>query len=105
MAIRSSVSSTISENIIWINSSDFDSTVKAVKIHEILVDEIGYTDSLTLEQSDYGRGISIAVCDSSATVKQMREDYAYAKKEEKGRLTTNYHRDIAKQYLEAFYTI
>ncbi|MCD6704794.1 hypothetical protein LT011_19410 [Vibrio cholerae] len=76
MAVRSSVSSTISENIIWINSSDFDSPVKAVKIHEILVDEIGYNDSLTLEQSDYGRGISIAVCARSATVKQMRVDYA-----------------------------
>ncbi|WP_339385024.1 hypothetical protein [Vibrio crassostreae] len=61
MKVRSTVSADISLHVIWVNSTDFDSTVKAVKVHEILVNEFGYTDSLTLEQGNRGKGGSISV--------------------------------------------
>ena len=65
MKVRSTVSADISMHVIWVNSTDFDSTVKAVKVHEILVYEFGYTDSLTLEEGNRGKGVSISVCDFS----------------------------------------
>ena len=43
MKVRSTVSADISQHVIWVNSTDFDSTVKAVKVHEILVNEFGTT--------------------------------------------------------------
>ncbi|MEZ8734889.1 hypothetical protein [Vibrio sp. 10N.239.312.D08] len=52
MKVRSTVSADISMHVIWVNSTDFDSTVKAVKVHEILVNEFGYTDALILEQGN-----------------------------------------------------
>ncbi|MCF7497049.1 hypothetical protein L3V35_18695 [Vibrio sp. L5-1] len=65
MAVRSTVSADISMHVIWVNSTDFYSTVKAVKVHEILVNEFGYTDSLILEEGNRGKGESISVCDNT----------------------------------------
>ncbi|MEZ8384444.1 hypothetical protein AB6C98_12290 [Vibrio splendidus] len=56
MTVRSTVSADISMHVIWVNSTDFYSTVKAVKVHEILVSEFGYTDSLILEEGNRGKG-------------------------------------------------
>ncbi|WP_246849073.1 hypothetical protein [Vibrio crassostreae] len=56
MKVRSTVSADISMHVIWVNSTDFDSTVKAIKVHEILVNEFGYTDALILEQGTEVRG-------------------------------------------------
>ncbi|MEZ9069144.1 hypothetical protein AB4564_18360 [Vibrio sp. 10N.222.51.E8] len=103
MKVRSTVSADISQHVIWVNSTDFDSTVKAVKVHEILVNEFGYTDSLTLEEGNRGKGVSISVCDNTTTIKQMREDYAYAKKTERTRETTSEHRESAKALLSCLY--
>lgn len=102
MAIRSSVSADISANVIWVNSTDFDSTVKAVKIHEILLDNFGYLDSSLLEESERGEGISISLCDGD-TVRQMREDYAWAKNQERKEMTTVRHNSLAKEYLTQLY--
>ncbi|CAK2662652.1 conserved hypothetical protein [Vibrio crassostreae] len=103
MAVRSTVSADISMHVIWVNSTDFDSTVKAVKVHEILVNEFGYTDALILEQGNRGKGVSISVCDLTTTIKQMREDYAYAKKAERTIGTTSEHRTSAKALLSCLY--
>ncbi len=100
---RSSVSADISKHVIWVNSTDHKSTVKAVKIHEILVEDLGYTDGLILEEGNVGQGVSITVCDSCVTVKQMREDYAYAKKQERNVTTTDKHEEKAKEWLELLY--
>ncbi|NOI88576.1 hypothetical protein [Vibrio sp. 99K-1] len=102
-AVRSTVSATVSKGLIWVNSTDFNSTVRAVKVHEILLKEFGYTDSLILEESQKGKGVSISVCDRVTTVKQMREDYAYAKKEERNVETTAKHQEIAKDLLTSLY--
>lgn len=102
-AVRSTVSATVSKGLIWVNSTDFNSTVRAVKVHEILLKEFGYTDSLSLEESQKGKGVSISVCDRVTTVKQMREDYAYAKKEERNVETTAKHQEIAKDLLTSLY--
>ncbi|WP_439148156.1 hypothetical protein [Vibrio sp.] len=102
-AVRSTVSATVSKGLIWVNSTDFNSTVRAVKVHEILLKEFGYTDSLILEESPKGRGVSISVCDRVTTVKQMREDYAYAKKEERNVETTAKHQEVAKALLTSLY--
>ena len=102
-AVRSTVSATVSKGLIWVNSTDFNSTVRAVKVHEILLKEFGYTDSLILEESLKGKGVSISVCDRVTTVKQMQEDYAYAKKEEKNVKTTAKHQAIATDLLTSLY--
>ncbi|MBB1463017.1 hypothetical protein H5300_06760 [Vibrio sp. SG41-7] len=102
-AVRSTVSATVSKGLIWVNSTDFNSSVRAVKVHEILLKEFGYTDSLILEESQKGKGVSISVCDRVTTVKQMREDYAYAKKEERNVETTAKHQEIAKDLLTSLY--
>ncbi|UQV24824.1 hypothetical protein [Vibrio sp. J383] len=101
--VRSTVSATVSKRLIWVNSTDFNSTVRAVKVHEILLKEFGYTDSLILEESQKGKGVSISVCDRVTTVKQMREDYAYAKKEERNVETTAKHQAIATDLLTSLY--
>ncbi len=103
MTVRSTVSADISLNVIWVNSTDFDSTVKAVKVHEILVNEFGYTDSLIIEEGNRGKGVSISACDNTTTIKQMREDYAYAKKTERMIETTFEHRELAKVLLSSLY--
>ena len=103
MTVRSTVSADISMHVIWVNSTDFYSTIKAVKVHEILVNEFGYTDSLILEEGNRGKGVSISVCDNTATIKQMREDYAYAKKTERTIETTSEHRESAKALLSSLY--
>lgn len=100
---RSSVSADISKHVIWVNSTDFESTVRAAKIHEILIEDFGYTDGSMLEEGRLGKGVSIAVCDNCTTVRQMREDYAYAKKQERGVPTTEKHRASAKEWLEQLY--
>ncbi|MFM2591288.1 hypothetical protein [Vibrio sp. TBV020] len=100
---RSSVSADISKHVIWVNSTDFESTVRAAKIHEILIEDFGYTDGSMLEEGHLGKGVSITVCDNTTTVKQMREDYAYAKKQEREVLTTDKHRASAKEWLEQLY--
>jgi len=100
---RSSVSADISKHVIWVNSTDFESTVRAVKIHEMLIEEFGYTDGAMLEEGNLGKGVSITVCDSCVTVKQMREDYAYAKKQEREMTTTDKHKTKAKEWLEQLY--
>ncbi|MEZ8363118.1 hypothetical protein AB6C40_22830 [Vibrio splendidus] len=102
-AVRSTVSATVSKGLIWVNSTDFNSSVRAVKVHEILLKEFGYTDSLILEESQKGKGVSISVCDRVTTVKQMREDYAYAKKEERNVETTAKYQEIAKDLLTSLY--
>tara|TARA_B100001059_G_scaffold71478_1_gene68568 strand:+ start:10462 stop:10851 length:390 start_codon:yes stop_codon:yes gene_type:complete len=102
-AVRSTVSATVEKGLIWVNSTDFNSSVRAVKVHEILLREFGYTDSLILEGSPKGRGVSISVCDRVTTVKQMREDYAYAKKEERNVETTAKHQEVAKALLTSLY--
>ncbi|MEZ8859518.1 hypothetical protein [Vibrio sp. 10N.247.311.51] len=86
MKVRSTVSADISLHVIWVNSTDFDST-----------------DSLTLEEGNRGKGVSISVCDNTTTIKQMREDYAYAKKTERTRETTSEHRESAKALLSCLY--
>lgn len=101
--VRSSVSADISEHVIWVNSTDFESTVRAVKIHESLIEEFGYTDGSILEESSLGKGVSITVCDNCTTVRQMREDYAYVKKQERGVPTTEKHRASAKELLIQLY--
>lgn len=95
--VRSSVSADISKGVIWVNSSDFQSTVKIVKIHQILVEHFGYMDSSILEESDRGDGVSLSVLDGE-TIKQMREDYMYAKRLEPRLETTQAHVDLAKMY-------
>ena len=102
MVVRSSVSADISEKVIWINSTDFKSTVKAVKIHQILVEHFGYMASLILEESDRGEGVSLSVC-GDETVKQMREDYAWAKGQERNEATTERHLSLAKDHLAQLY--
>ena len=102
-AVRSTVSATVSKGLIWVNSTDLNSSVRAVKVHEILLEEFGYTDALILEESPKGKGISIGLCDSSTTIKQMREDYAYAKKEERNVDTTEKHQATAKDFLMSLY--
>ena len=102
-AVRSTVSATVSKGLIWVNSTDFNSTVRAVKVHEILLKEFGYTDALILEESQKGKGVSINVCDRVTTVKLMREDDAYAKKEEKNAKTTAKHQAIATDLLTSLY--
>ncbi|CAH7164014.1 hypothetical protein L8R85_25865 [Vibrio splendidus] len=103
MKVRSTVSADISMHVIWVNSTDFDSTVKAVKVHEILVNEFGYTDSLILEQGNRGKGVSISICDGVTIIRQVREDYAYAKKAERAIETTSEHRTSAKALLSCLY--
>ncbi|CAK1902832.1 conserved hypothetical protein [Vibrio crassostreae] len=103
MVVRSTVSADISMHVIWVNSTDFESTVKAVKIHEILVNEFGYTDSLILEEGNRGKGVSISVCDNTTIIKQMREDFAYARKKERTIKTTSEHRESAKALLSSLY--
>lgn len=100
---RSSVSADISKHVIWVNSTDFESTVRAVKIHEMLIEEFGYTDGSILEEGNLGKGVSITLCDSCTTVRQMREDYAHAKKQERDVLTTEKHRASAKELLNQLY--
>ena len=56
MTVLSTVSADISMLVIWVNSTDFESTVKAVKVHENSVNEFGYTDSLILEEGNRGKG-------------------------------------------------
>ncbi|MFL7013564.1 hypothetical protein [Enterovibrio norvegicus] len=102
MAIRSSVSADISAEVIWVNSTDFKSTVKAVKIHQLLVEHLGYMDSSILEESERGEGVSLSVCDGE-TVKQMRDDYAWAKAQERNEATTEHHLSLAKDYLAQLY--
>lgn len=100
MTVRSTVSADISMHVIWVNSTDFDSTVK---VHEILVNEFGYTDSLILEEGNRGKGVSVSVCDNTTTINQMREDYAYAKKTERTIDTTSKHHTSAKALLSCLY--
>lgn len=102
-ATRSSVSADISKHVIWINSTDLASTIRAVKIHEILMNEYGYTDGSMLEEGNRGEGISITVCNLYVTVKQMWEDYMCAKKQERSETTTDEHIKAAKEYLEQLY--
>ncbi|CCO44211.1 conserved hypothetical protein [Vibrio nigripulchritudo SOn1] len=104
MKIRSSVSADISQHVIWVNSSDLVSTVKAVKIHEILINDFGYTDALMLEENRTGSGASIAVCDNNVTVRQMRSDYSDAKKQELKTVTTDKHNALAAEFLEHLYS-
>lgn len=100
--MRSSVSADISKHTIWINSTDFDSTVKAVKIHACLKNEFGYDDGGCIEEGNAGKGISISVCGFN-TVREMREDYALAKQQERTKETTEQHRVIARELLELIY--
>lgn len=100
---RSSVSVDISKHVIWVNSTDFESTISAVKILEMLIQEFGYTDDLILEEGHLGKGVSIAVCDNCTTVRQIRADYAYVKKQERDVLTTEEHRASAKELLKQLY--
>ncbi|CAK2398954.1 Carbon storage regulator [Vibrio crassostreae] len=79
MKIRSTVSSDISRHVIWVNSIDF----------------------LILKAP--GGGVSIRVCDCATTIKQMREEDAYAKKTEKTTETTSEHRASAKGLLSCLY--
>lgn len=102
MTTRSTVSADISKHTIWINSTDFKSTVKAVKIHEMLISDCGYDDACMLERSNKGEGVSIAACDFE-TVSQMREDYAWAKKSERELPTTSKHEAEATELLAQFY--
>ncbi|MDH5933797.1 hypothetical protein [Vibrio splendidus] len=74
-----------------------------IRFYQVLLKEFGYTDSLILEESQKGKGVSISVCDRVATVKQMREDYAYAKKEERNVETTAKHQARAKDLLTSLY--
>ncbi|MGR2997599.1 hypothetical protein ABMY12_20890 [Vibrio vulnificus] len=97
MKVRSSVSADFSKGIIWVNSSDFHSTVEAVKICEVLTEELGYTDSSILEESGKGNGVSLSVC-GSVTIKQMREDYMHAKHQQIVLETTQKHLELAKAY-------
>jgi hypothetical protein len=103
MKTRSSVSADISKNVIWINSTDLNSTIKAVKIHEILVNDFGYTDGSMLEEGNHGKGVSITVCDCGVTVRQMREDYIFCKKQEPHNPTQPHHLSLAKEYLAQIY--
>ena len=73
MKIRSTVSSDISRHVIWVNSIDFDSTVKE---HEILVNEFGYTDSLILEEGNRGKGVSVSVCENTALLPKSVEPFS-----------------------------
>ena len=68
-----------------------------------MIEEFGYTEDSILEESSLGKGVSITVCDSCVTVKQMREDYAYAKKQERSVTTTDKHEEKAKEWLEQLY--
>jgi hypothetical protein len=102
MPVRSTVSADISKNTIWINSTDFKSTVRAVKIHEELMTFFGYDDGYMLETSRRGAGVSIAVCNFE-TVVDMREDYALAKKKEPTITTTDKHIAKAKELLGQLY--
>ncbi|CAK2670001.1 hypothetical protein VCRA2119O146_170102 [Vibrio crassostreae] len=43
------------------------------------------------------------MCDNTTTIKQMREDYAYAKKMERTIETTSEHRASAKALLSCLY--
>ncbi len=103
MTTRSTVSADISEHTIWINSTDFKSSVKAVKIHELLIKDFGYSDGSMLEEGRRGKGFSISVFDERETVKQMREDYACAKKLELTETTTPEHKRLAQEYLDNLY--
>lgn len=103
MKVRSTVSADVSKSVIWINSTDLNSTIKAIKIHEILVKDIGYDDSGMLEESDRGEGVSISVCDTTETVNALRESYKYAKKEAANTPTTEQHKHLAAEYLAMFY--
>jgi len=93
MAVRSTVSADISKHIIWINSTDFKSTIRVVKIHRILMRDWGYEDGFMIEEHSRGQGICLTVTDFN-TIKEMREHYAYAKEDEKTEPTTP--EDIAK---------
>ncbi|OEF49193.1 hypothetical protein A1OW_13415 [Enterovibrio norvegicus] len=101
--VRSSVSADISKDVIWVNSTDYASTVKAVKIHEILMKDFGYTDGSILEEGNIGEGVSLTVCDSFWTVKEMREHYAAAKKQELTEPTTEQHEALAREFLDTLY--
>ena len=96
--MRSSVSADISKHTIWVCSTDFKSTVKAVKIHERLISYFGYDDGCMLEEGNRGQGISITVCGFS-TVRELQEDYAQAKREERDQETTEQHREKARTLL------
>ncbi|MGF1827482.1 hypothetical protein [Vibrio splendidus] len=104
MKVRSTVSADVSKSVIWINSTDLNSTIKAIKIHEILVNDIGYDDSSMLEQSNRGEGVSISVCDTTETVNALRESYMYAKKEAAKVPTTEKHKELAADYISTFYS-
>lgn len=102
MAKRSSVSREISKSVIWISSTDYLSTIEAIKIHDILTEDIGYQDGSCLEVDDNGTGVSITVC-SADTIKEMAENYMYAKRESKSVETTQKHKDLAIEYLDQLY--
>ncbi|MFA0479955.1 hypothetical protein AB4648_14505, partial [Vibrio splendidus] len=40
--VERAVRSTVSKGLIWVNSTDFNSSVRAVKVHDILLKEFGY---------------------------------------------------------------
>ena len=100
--MRSSVSADITKHTIWVCSTDFNSTVKAVKIHEKLISSFGYDDGLMLEEGNIGQGVSITVCDFR-TIREMREDYALAKQEERNQETTEEHKSRARELLFQLY--
>ncbi|MBQ4839807.1 hypothetical protein [Pseudoalteromonas luteoviolacea] len=97
-ARRSCVSADISKHVIWINSTDYLSTIRALKIHKILVDEFKYVDSGFLEFGRRGFGVSISVTGYS-TIKELWADYNEAKELSKSIATTEAHETEAKELI------
>ena len=101
--VRSSVSADIQSEVIWLNSTDLASTIRIVKIHEILVNDCGYTDSLILEEGKLGQGISLSVCDQHTTIKELRDSYRFARITERETATTDEHESCARELLKLVY--
>lgn len=97
-AKRSSVSADISMHTIWINSTDLKSTVRALKIHKILIDEFNYIDGAFLEHGRRGFGVSITVTGYS-TIKELWADYNDAKEQSKEVPTTDEHISKARELI------
>lgn len=101
--IRSFVSVDFKAESIQLYSTDLKSTIRMVKIHEILVDDFGYTDSLELDEGFIGQGLNLSVCDSGTPIKQMRDDYRFARITERETATTDEHESCARDLLKLVY--
>ncbi len=73
--MRTTTSSNISKNIIWVNCSNEKASVEAVQIFDNLL-AMGYDNGHCIEE--HKEGFSICVC-NFRTIKDMREDFNDAK--------------------------